>query len=70
MSKQKQKVRFQTAFESREAWDEAIALLRPTDTDRVYPCLHCDKMRTKDEGGTVFSVCDECWDKYPPGRRT
>jgi hypothetical protein len=23
-------------------------------------------MRTKDEGGTVFTVCDECWDRRNP----
>ena len=36
-----------------------------------YPCLMCGKLRTKDggklrtkdEGGTTFTVCDECWDK-------
>jgi hypothetical protein len=29
----------------------------------AYPCTKCGKLRTKDEGGTVFSYCDECWDK-------
>jgi len=28
-----------------------------------YPCADCGKLRTKDEGGTTFTVCDECWDK-------
>jgi hypothetical protein len=28
-----------------------------------YPCEMCGKLRTKDEGGTTFTVCDECWDK-------
>ena len=32
--------------------------------EKLYPCLNCDKMRTKDEGGTVFTVCDSCWDIY------
>jgi len=36
--------------------------LRP-DTDRIYPCAECGIMRTKDEGGTVFTVCDDCWDE-------
>jgi DNA-directed RNA polymerase subunit RPC12/RpoP len=40
-----------------------------TDTLAVYPCLDCGKMRTKDEGGTTFTVCDECWEKVY-GRRT
>ena len=31
---------------------------------RIYPCANCGKLRTKDEGGTVFTVCDECWDKH------
>lgn len=32
------------------------------DCDR-YPCAKCGKLRTKDEGGTTFTVCDTCWDK-------
>ena len=32
-------------------------------TDRIYPCAECEIMRTKDEGGKVFKVGDECWDK-------
>lgn len=31
---------------------------------RIYPCADCGKMRSKNEGGTVFTVCDECWDKH------
>lgn len=30
---------------------------------RVYPCDKCGVLRSQDEGGTVFTVCDECWDK-------
>ena len=30
---------------------------------KEYPCDECGKLRTKDEGGTTFTVCDECWDK-------
>jgi hypothetical protein len=37
------------------------------EKDRIYPCEDCGKMRTKDEGGTTFTICDECWEKhYPP----
>lgn len=37
--------------------------------DRIYPCADCGMMRTKDEGGTIFTVCEACWDKhYHPGR--
>lgn len=35
----------------------------PNDDDRICPCDMCGKMRSKDEGGTTFTVCDECWDK-------
>jgi hypothetical protein len=38
--------------------------------ERIYPCLHCPTMRTKAEGGTVFSVCDDCWDKAHPPKKT
>jgi DNA-directed RNA polymerase subunit RPC12/RpoP len=31
---------------------------------RIYPCANCGKMRSKIEGGTTFTVCDECWDSY------
>lgn len=31
--------------------------------EKQYPCIDCGKLRTKAEGGTTFTVCDECWDK-------
>lgn len=31
--------------------------------ERQYPCIECGVLRTKSEGGTTFSVCDECWSK-------
>lgn len=31
---------------------------------RIYPCADCGKMRSKNEGGTTFTVCDDCWDKH------
>lgn len=34
--------------------------------DRIYPCNRCGVMRSKDEGGTVFTVCDDCWEKTMP----
>lgn len=39
------------------------------EQERVYLCEDCGKPRTKSEGGTVFTVCDECWDKHY-GRRS
>lgn len=27
----------------------------------TYPCKQCGVLRTKAEGGTTFTVCDECW---------
>lgn len=39
--------------------------MTPTkEQERIYPCHDCGTMRSKDEGGTVFTVCDECWDKH------
>ena len=35
----------------------------PEDSERIYPCADCGKLRSKDEGGTTFTVCAECWDK-------
>ena len=31
--------------------------------ERIYPCLKCSKMRTKAEGGTTFSICEDCWEQ-------
>jgi len=31
--------------------------------EKKYPCVDCGKLRTAGEGGTIFTVCDECWDK-------
>lgn len=42
---------------------------RPPATPRsleivdAYPCHECGTARTKAEGGSVFTVCDECWFK-------
>lgn len=30
-------------------------------SDLRYPCARCGVMRTKEHGGTVFTVCDACW---------
>jgi hypothetical protein len=35
-----------------------------SDDDEVYPCSDCGVMRSKNQGGTAFSVCDDCWDKH------
>lgn len=34
----------------------------PPSREGQYPCDRCGKLRTKAEGGTTFTVCDECWD--------
>jgi hypothetical protein len=33
---------------------------------RIYACKRCGKLRSKNEGGTVFTVCDECWAATSP----
>jgi hypothetical protein len=33
------------------------------ERERVYPCADCGVMRSKAEGGAVFTVCDECWNR-------
>lgn len=42
----------------------SIEPAEPADPERIYPCADCGVMRTKAEGGTTFTVCDECWDKH------
>ena len=32
------------------------------ETDK---CADCGREMTKEEGGTVFTVCSQCWDKKP-----
>ena len=39
--------------------NEAIEKAR----EEVYPCAECGVLRTKAEGGTLFTVCDACWNK-------
>ena len=31
---------------------------------KIYPCVECGKMRSQNQGGTTFTVCDKCWDKH------
>jgi len=35
---------------------------REGETDK---CADCGREMTKEEGGTVFTVCSQCWDKKP-----
>lgn len=34
------------------------------DDQKIYPCDKCGKLRSKNEGGQIFTVCDKCWNKY------
>lgn len=43
--------------------DAALAAPAPESDEQLYPCDKCGKLRTKAEGGTTFTVCDECWGK-------
>jgi hypothetical protein len=31
---------------------------------RIYACDHCGRLRNVAEGGNIFTLCDECWDKH------
>lgn len=33
---------------------------------KIYPCIECGVMRTASEGGTTFTICDDCWDRQRP----
>lgn len=33
------------------------------EVEKNYPCAECGMPRTKDQGGTIFTVCDDCWGK-------
>jgi len=47
---------------------EKLTKIDPTTGETIYPCLDCDVMRTRAEGGTVFTVCEVCWDRRHPPR--
>ena len=51
---------------------EQVALLsddKCPDDERKYPCADCGVLRSKNEGGTTFTLCDECWSKrYGTGK--
>ena len=43
---------------------KAVPAKEAEDEDaRIYPCDNCGTMRTKAEGGTCFTLCEECWEK-------
>lgn len=42
----------------RDNWERVFGAQREEPT---YPCQRCGVLRTKAEGGTVFTVCDACW---------
>ncbi len=48
-------------LEDRHPWDHCHH-----EEEKTYPCIDCGKLRTKEEGGNTFTVCDECWDKRHP----
>ncbi len=34
------------------------------DDEPQYPCSDCGELLSKNQGGTVFTVCESCWDKH------
>jgi ssDNA-binding Zn-finger/Zn-ribbon topoisomerase 1 len=46
-----------------EALEEARIAPQPAPEPN-YPCADCGAPRTEAQGGTVFTVCDTCWDKH------
>jgi hypothetical protein len=39
-----------------------------SDEDKIYPCAKCPTLRSRSEGGAIFTVCDSCWDGERPLR--
>lgn len=31
---------------------------------QIYPCNDCGMLRSENQGGKIFTVCDECFNKY------
>jgi hypothetical protein len=46
--------------------DEAAMRIVPPAELRIYPCDRCGAMRTKSEGGSIFTLCGVCWGINPP----
>lgn len=46
--------------------DRKVVLRKIDGEERIYPCKRCGVLRTKSEGGTTFTVCEDCWDKAHP----
>lgn len=40
------------------------ASVSPSADARIYPCDDCGTLRSKNEGGTVFTICEVCWAKH------
>lgn len=38
--------------------------------DEIYPCVDCGKLRSFNQGASVFNVCDACWDKHHANQAT
>jgi hypothetical protein len=36
---------------------------------RIYPCVKCGALRSENEGGRIFTVCDNCWPKKQAAAR-
>jgi hypothetical protein len=34
-----------------------------SDSERTWACSKCGALRTKAEGGNIFSMCEECWER-------
>jgi hypothetical protein len=43
---------------------------KPDAPEAKWACDDCGKLRTRAEGGNVFSVCDECWDRRAEKRES
>ena len=41
-----------------------VAVRPPKDEDDpVFPCMHCGVLRSINQGGKVFTACDDCAEK-------
>lgn len=38
----------------------------PVPSEPTFPCADCGVPRTKEQGETTFTVCDQCWNKAHP----
>jgi hypothetical protein len=55
--------RLKVGHQSQMDWAYKTASDYESKKAEIHPCADCGKLRSIDQGASVFTVCDECWNK-------